>query len=1349
MSEETVNNGQTTLAGNNITPTSVTPKYVLTGSFLPLLGTWSGTWLNEGEEHAKPAPFRFNRVMNEEPTPIPTISVVIPSGDRIDLPITSEWKGSFNVFLPNNRVRSFNDHASVTLENPNLPNSPNKVLHVVGQGHNSVGQYSLTGEFTIADASMQVTRVYTGPPKQREAQRARVKSTPVATVPNTLKELLENELSGTRISTRAASRKNSFLPDSHGHPVAASPYNTAVGMQGSTAYPALLDGFDFSVFSPSDRAHAGTTRVGKRKFSADPMLDNLHAASASGSSYGGRPGSGSLPSTIGLPLAPSTPYTSGSGAAHHLSAPGSGGLGVCAVIGAGGLLASPLVGSPLPPPLLPRLVAYAWDSYPPCSNESELQQAFLVQSSQLLKLFSLPWKVCKELLKFFKQADAATPAATPLPSPAISHPLVPTSLSAHFDGAVGPQHGSPLSNASATTLSNALLMSIDDEKINNAVDKEGSEDNKAENSGTSSSPLSTPSRMVESAEPLRPNVPVIRGKERFERVFRDLSSELPQSGAHGGSGSGNGNGNNGSQATLTVNISGMATSTGSDSGLPSPRSSAPTIAPTALGAGVVQRLQEIAQLLQQHESNKDSLKSENGESANSESITTDVPSEDSLRSERKTLLGYIQQLSSRGLLFQLYTGPLLHGLPTGYGVCVYPPSDRVPNGVASHAQNRNVTGRMYEGEWVAGVPHGTGVLSTVDGDMVYMGQFSNGRFHGVGVYIYEDGSVYKGLWKDGLPHGIGCLIRSRTEAKIGRGDVAQEEKDHKPVDNTMETGKLSEERATKKPQIQTSAPSTPRDKRSARTAPQPSKPTTSLSTSQSSEQITASTLQVLFNEPLVYLGTWSQGLRNGIGMQTYSNGTVYKGHWVNGQRHGTGVTRCLFPPDARPPRSRPSSTGGSWEGIRTPVPHSPKSSLWNEEGTEGLMSVQAVEEQNANARARKGQKKCSTKGMEAGVPSSETVEEVQQSVNASKLHKSSKNQRKLSFLPTLTAFDAFPAQTFLFSNTPSISSPPTSQSSPTVPSPLSLTEEANVLYGVYISGCWQNGSLSHGTATLAQFHCSESTLATVASGINLSKPLQDCMQALDIHPVSGTGLFDLPSGVTVSKLDRYRGEFCNGKRHGYGLYEFGDSQAIASGLWDMDEFLDAIPIPTKFIPPFQVRDAASLPTAGAGTGLSAVAASQSAHTPSLLAGAHSTGPPLPASKSVASSPRIPLPVSPAASPKVAPPHVGSPASVPAQGASAASGTAGGDARYLPLNLEKPNNPPVYFPHSFVLRVEPDEKKDAATAEKRQSPPWSTVTENRRRKRTRRQVTKESIEFCPPEEEENILFCIPIQPTNLL
>ena len=59
-------------------------------------------------------------------------------------------------------------------------------------------------------------------------------------------------------------------------------------------------------------------------------------------------------------------------------------------------------------------------------------------------------------------------------------------------------------------------------------------------------------------------------------------------------------------------------------------------------------------------------------------------------------------------------------------------------------------GRKYEGKYENNQPNGDGILTFSNGTL-FVGNFKNGKFHGAGKMVADDGDVIReGQWVDGL-----------------------------------------------------------------------------------------------------------------------------------------------------------------------------------------------------------------------------------------------------------------------------------------------------------------------------------------------------------------------------------------------------------------------------------------------------------------------------------------------------------------------------------------------------------------------------------------------------------------------
>lgn len=99
----------------------------------------------------------------------------------------------------------------------------------------------------------------------------------------------------------------------------------------------------------------------------------------------------------------------------------------------------------------------------------------------------------------------------------------------------------------------------------------------------------------------------------------------------------------------------------------------------------------------------------------------------------------------------IYEGSLSvdDGMPSGWGTLV------LPNNV------------VYEGNWRDGRIHGHGALRLPNGN-VYWGSWVEGRKHGSGTFVWADGSRYDGSYRAGKRSGFGVLHHSTGATFTGQ-----------------------------------------------------------------------------------------------------------------------------------------------------------------------------------------------------------------------------------------------------------------------------------------------------------------------------------------------------------------------------------------------------------------------------------------------------------------------------------------------------------------------------------------------------------------------------------------------------
>jgi hypothetical protein len=200
----------------------------------------------------------------------------------------------------------------------------------------------------------------------------------------------------------------------------------------------------------------------------------------------------------------------------------------------------------------------------------------------------------------------------------------------------------------------------------------------------------------------------------------------------------------------------------------------------------------------------------------------------------------------------LYEGDFHFNKMSGYGQLTWPDGctykgdfkDGIRHG---HGTFENpLKSSVYEGEWQHGKRHGQGTLRLKDGS-VYTGSFAEGVKCGTGRILYPSGNFYEGQWKNGQKNGKGIMHWISDKQKYDG-----EWRDDLP--NGIGTLIWIEESGVNK---------------------------------------------VLRNR---YSGNFVNGLREGLGIFYYANGSTYEGYWVKSKKHGYAmytnengeVSHCYF-----------------------------------------------------------------------------------------------------------------------------------------------------------------------------------------------------------------------------------------------------------------------------------------------------------------------------------------------------------------------------------------------------------------------------------------------------------------------
>lgn len=106
--------------------------------------------------------------------------------------------------------------------------------------------------------------------------------------------------------------------------------------------------------------------------------------------------------------------------------------------------------------------------------------------------------------------------------------------------------------------------------------------------------------------------------------------------------------------------------------------------------------------------------------------------------------------------------------------------DGKKHGKGTYMYNQGAS--QYIGDWVAGKKQGQGILKTAKG--IYTGDFLENKYHGKGSYEYlQNGDTYTGEFRNGLKHGLGTYIYKATGQVLSAEWI-----NGQPIYGTLRTG---------------------------------------------------------------------------------------------------------------------------------------------------------------------------------------------------------------------------------------------------------------------------------------------------------------------------------------------------------------------------------------------------------------------------------------------------------------------------------------------------------------------------------------------------------------------------------
>ncbi len=162
----------------------------------------------------------------------------------------------------------------------------------------------------------------------------------------------------------------------------------------------------------------------------------------------------------------------------------------------------------------------------------------------------------------------------------------------------------------------------------------------------------------------------------------------------------------------------------------------------------------------------------------------------------------------------------------------------------------NYNNGYYEGDVKDGKAHGRGKRVWDDGD-VYEGDYVDGERSGKGKYTCANGAVYEGAWKAGKKHGKGHMTNTNGGTFEGTWE------------NGQRCGKGCEVWGEGKWKGDFYEGSYKDDKRNGNG-------------------------KYTYANGSVYVGEWKDDKKHGKGKYIYKSGSVYEGEWKDNKKHGKG-----------------------------------------------------------------------------------------------------------------------------------------------------------------------------------------------------------------------------------------------------------------------------------------------------------------------------------------------------------------------------------------------------------------------------------------------------------------------------
>ena len=228
-------------------------------------------------------------------------------------------------------------------------------------------------------------------------------------------------------------------------------------------------------------------------------------------------------------------------------------------------------------------------------------------------------------------------------------------------------------------------------------------------------------------------------------------------------------------------------------------------------------------------------------------------------SNEVTQAGFPIILDNDFIIFGINKEPNNNDEKENYGKLIYPVINiikadiRKKRNTGKYEKGKYIweDGKYYEGKFKNNLPNGKGIKYYTNGNILYKGDFINGKFEGKGKYFYENKEYYIGQYKDGLANGKGKIYFENGKIQFvgefidgyAEGKGKEYSSDGKILYDGYYVGGLIEGKGT----------------------------------------------EYYLNGKINYEGNYVASLREGFGKYIWENGGYYIGQWRNGFKHGKGI----------------------------------------------------------------------------------------------------------------------------------------------------------------------------------------------------------------------------------------------------------------------------------------------------------------------------------------------------------------------------------------------------------------------------------------------------------------------------